>query len=119
MKSVLRKIAEEQLLAEAVRDWRAGRAHLSSNGKHFKLRAEGASHGNKGAPWGKVVKKLLATPEDPMGTRALSRLGDETYGGPEAHTDFERTHNMDRVRSRLLSEIAEGKPAMAPGTRRG
>ena len=118
-KTQLRKLAEERLLAEAVRDWRAGRAHLSSNGKHFKLRADGASHGNKGAPWGKVVKKVLGTDSDPMGTRALSRLGDETYGGREAPTEFERMHNMDRVRTRLMSEIAEGRPAIPPGTKRG
>lgn len=113
MTSQLRKIAEERLLAEAVRDWRAGRAHLTKNGKHYRLR------GNGSPAWGKTVKKLFGTERNPSGSDALHRLGEETYGDREAPTEFEQIHSLDRVRSRLLSEIAEGKPAMAPGTRKG
>lgn len=113
MTSQLRKIADEKLLAEAVRDWRAGRAHLTKNGKNYKLR------GNGSPTWGKVVKKLLGTERNPSGSDALHKLGEETYGSREAPTEFESLHGLDRVRSRLLSEIFEGKPAMAPGTRKG
>jgi hypothetical protein len=116
-KTLIRKLAEERLLAEAVRDWRSGRAHLGKGG-HYKLREDVGTRA-KPAPWSKAVKKLLGTEQDPTGVDALHRLGQETYGDREAPSEFERMHGLDRVRTRLRQEIAEGKPAMPPGTRSG
>lgn len=117
MTSQIRKIAEERLLAEAVRDWRSGRAHLGKGG-HYKLREDIGAR-VKAAPWSKTVKKLLGTDSDPTGVDALHRLGRETYGDRQADSEFERLHNLDRVKVRLRQEIAEGKPPMPPGTRKG
>ena len=133
MTSQLRKIAEERLLAEAVRDWRAGRAYHSNSGT-YKIRpivevAGVPTIGNgsgKTAPWNKIVKKVWGNSSD-----GLHDAGQATYGGREAPTEFEKMHAMDRVRVRLIEEIAEGKPPapiqlalsfrpqLPPGTRKG
>jgi hypothetical protein len=108
---------DESLLAEAVRDWRSGRAYLAKGG-HYKLR-EGDRR-NIPAPWNKTVKRMLGTPSDPSGSSALSDLGRATYGERQAPSNFEQMHGLDRVRSELLSDIAAGRPPLLPpGTKRG
>lgn len=131
--STLRKMADERLLAEAVRDWRSGRAYKDNRGT-YKLRpivqAAGVpmvgSGPGKAAPWNKIAKATWGS-----STEGLHDASEATYGPREANTPFERMHGMDAVRARLVHEIAEGKPAapvqlafnlrpnLAPGSRGG
>lgn len=111
--------SREALLDQAMRDWRSGRAFVSSfKGKErFMLHPiykSGVSdswqigHGRaKTAPWSKVAIAEWGGGGD--ASEGLHRAAHAKY--PEAElSSFERMHRIDPVRHRLLQESGDAQP---------
>lgn len=105
----------EKVLADALRDWRSGRAFFKERAGRpaFWLRPLERRGGvitvgfgrAKMAPWSKLVVSMW--PDDPAGGLALEAR--RVYPD-EPRTDFERLHALDPVRVRLLHEMGKEIP---------
>src|SRR5271167_4618790 len=113
------KSSHEALLDQAMRDWRSGRAFVSSfKGKErFMLKpleksrindAWGIAHGRaKTAPWSKAAIAEWGG-EGKFAVDGLHQAASAKY--PEAEmSSFERMHNLDPVRHRLLQESGDAR----------
>ena len=101
---------KHELLRDAMRDWRSGRAYVA-NGKYhrYMLRPVVQDHGvwvlGQGravtAPWSKAANEEWGHDSEGLHKEARAAYPEE------AMSDFQRMHRLDPVRSRLLAEIGE------------
>jgi hypothetical protein len=96
------KSSREELLRDALRDWRSGRAFVSNNGKRYMLRASSGGRAVT-APWNKVARE-----EWGASSEGLHRAAEAAYPRATDLTDFEKMHHMDPVATRLRREIEGG-----------
>jgi hypothetical protein len=112
-----RSVSREALLDQAMRDWRSGRAYVSSlKGKErFVLHPVYKSsindswqigHGRaKTAPWSKAAIAEWGG-EGKFASDGLHKAARAKYP-EEAMSSFERMHRLDPVRHRLLQESGD------------